>query len=110
LFERFSHANQKTVGENSFQVLNTLIFNDILINFVSWDIFERRMMATNWTTADRFLEEAESFLFATTSRLALELILPGSSRPGRGAGHVPQSTDEVKNVWSFTSAPLYMPS
>jgi hypothetical protein len=57
------------------------------------------------------------FLFTTASRLALGPTQPpiqlvpgalslGVKQPGREADHSPQSSDEVKNVWSYTSAPI----
>jgi hypothetical protein len=60
------------------------------------------------------------FLFATASRLALqptrppihcvpETLIPGLKRPGREADHTPPSSAEVKNAWSYTSAPPLRP-
>jgi len=31
---------------------------------------------------------------------------PGVRRPERKANHSPQSSAEIKNVWSYTSTPL----
>jgi hypothetical protein len=56
------------------------------------------------------------FLLATTSRLALGptqppvqwvagAFTPGIKRPGSEANHSPPSSAEVKNPWSYTSAP-----
>jgi hypothetical protein len=42
------------------------------------------------------------FLFTTVSRMAL-----GVKQPGRETDHSPPSSAEVKNVWSYTSAPQY---
>jgi hypothetical protein len=35
----------------------------------------------------------------------LAVLIPGVKRPGREADHSPPSRVEVKNVWSYTSAP-----
>jgi hypothetical protein len=59
------------------------------------------------------------FLFTTTSRTALGPTQPplqwvpgalsvGVKRPGREADHSPPSSAEVKNAWSYTSAPQYV--
>jgi hypothetical protein len=56
------------------------------------------------------------FILATASRLALASIYPlikritgdiflAIKRPGREAYHLPPSTDEVKNEWSYTFTP-----
>jgi hypothetical protein len=59
------------------------------------------------------------FLFTTASRTALGPTHPpiqwvpfravslGVKRPGREADHSPPSSAEVKDVWSYTSTPLY---
>jgi hypothetical protein len=58
------------------------------------------------------------FLFDIMSRLALGPIQPpvqwvpgalslGVKRPGREPDHLPPSSAEVKNAWSYTSAPQY---
>jgi hypothetical protein len=61
----------------------------------------------------------EIFLFSTASRTALGPTQPplqwvagalslGVKRPGRETDHSPPSTAEVKNAWSYTSAPQYV--
>jgi hypothetical protein len=59
-------------------------------------------------------------IFTTVSRTALGPTQPhiqwvigalslGVKRPGREADHSPPSTAEVKNAWSYTSAPPIRP-
>jgi hypothetical protein len=56
------------------------------------------------------------FLFTTASRMVLRPTQPpiqwvlgalslGVKRPGREADHLPPSSAEVKNAWSYTSTP-----
>ena len=61
-------------------------------------------------------QRQEIFVFSKTSKPALGpthlptqwvpgAISPGVKRPGRDVNHLPPSTAEVKNEWSYTSAP-----
>jgi hypothetical protein len=62
------------------------------------------------------LQELGIFLFTPVSRSALRPTQPpiqwvsgalslGVKRPSREAGHSPPSTAEIKNAWSYISAP-----
>jgi hypothetical protein len=78
--------------------------------------------ATGWTFGVLEFDSRrglESFLFTTASRTALEPTQPPIQwllrtlslwvkRPGREADHSPPSSVEVKNAWSYTSAPQYV--
>jgi hypothetical protein len=61
----------------------------------------------------------EFFLFSIAFRAALgptqppiqcvpEVLSPEAKRPGREADHLPPSSAEVKNVWSYASTPPYV--
>jgi len=79
-------------------------------------------IALGYGLDDRGFESLQGlgiFLFTTASRLELgpnqppiQLVqgafTPRLKRPERAAVHFPPSKSEVKNVWSYTSAPQYV--
>jgi hypothetical protein len=75
-------------------------------------------LATGWMIGVRFPEGAMIgiFLFATASKPPLgptqpliqsvpETLIPGVKRLRREVEHLPPSSAEVKNAWTYTSTP-----
>jgi hypothetical protein len=73
-----------------------------------------------WTTGLQFSAGAKMgiFLFATMSRPGLGptqtpiqcvsgILIPEVKWLGHEADHLPPSSSEIKNVWSYTSTPQY---
>jgi hypothetical protein len=78
-------------------------------------------LATGWTIGVLGFDSRRGlgiFLFTTASVTALGPTQPpiqwvvgfslGIKRPGREADHLPPSSAEVKNVWSYTFTPQYV--